>query len=177
MVTGDNFENLSIVFSISNTSVRRIIKEVLPLIWNCLKKEYVPFPKSTHEWKIIENGFLQIGGIPHTLGALDGKHVRIKKPPHSGSEYFNYKKYFSIVLLALVDASSNFIFVDIGAQGSFNDASVLRNSMIFKKMVTSSLNFPNPEPIDNNTETLPYFFIGDGGFGIHPNLMKPFTGS
>lgn len=47
---------------------------------------------------------------PNCIGALDGKHVMILPPPHTASEYFNYKRHFSIVLLAIINSDYCFMF-------------------------------------------------------------------
>ena len=50
----------------------------------------------------IARGFSEIWNFEHTVGAIDGKHIRITKPPRTGSLYFNYK-VFSLVPLGVVD--------------------------------------------------------------------------
>ena len=77
--------------------------------------------------------------FPHSIGAVDGKHVMLQCPRNSASEYFNYKNAFNIVLFALVDASYNFMFVDTGCQGRISDSGVFKNTELYKKAKNKNL--------------------------------------
>ena len=70
---------------------------------------------------------------PHAVGALYGTYIAIKKPMKSGSEYFNYKRYFSLVLLSLVDAEYKFLCFNMGASGSSCDAQIFNKQQTEKK--------------------------------------------
>lgn len=105
-------------FHVGHTTVHKIIKETCQTIWTVLSPLYLKTPSSYEEWEKISRGFWENWNFPHCLGALDGKHVNIQAPPKSGSLFFNYKKTFSIVLLAACDSTYKFTFVDIGAYGS-----------------------------------------------------------
>lgn len=75
-------------------------------------------PKPNKEkWINIAEKFYKEANFPNCVGAIDGKHIRIVCPPNAGSKYYNYKKYHSIILLAVVDADYCFTFIDIGAPG------------------------------------------------------------
>ena len=68
--------------------------------------------------------------MPNTVGAIDGKHVAIRKPINSGSSFFNYKQHHSIVLLAVVDANYKFVFIDVGSKGRFPDGKIFDNCIL-----------------------------------------------
>ena len=74
----------------------------------------MPLPRHPNEWHAIADGFMQKWNFPHTCGAIDGKQWW-------GSIYYNYKKFFSVVLMALVDPDYKFVMVDIGGRGAASD--------------------------------------------------------
>lgn len=134
-------------------------------------------PKPTVEmWKHIANDFYTIWNFPNCLGAIDGKHITIQAPPNSGSLYFNYKKTFSIVLLALVDAHYNFIAVDVGAYGKNSDGGIFANSNLGRALQRDSLSIPGNAALPGTHTLAPHVIIGDEAFPLKTYLMRPYPG-
>ena len=78
------------------------------------------------------------------IWAIDGKHVATECPKLSGTQYFNYKGFFSVVLLAICDAKYCFTYVGFGQYGSTDDSSVLRSSGLHKVFEENKFNVPAP---------------------------------
>lgn len=112
--------------------------------------------------------------FPHCLGAIDGKHVRIVPPPHSGSYYYNYKGFHSMVLMAIANANYEIIYCHFGTNGRISDGGVLKASKFYEKLISGRLNIPKPEKMEHTERVLPYVFVGDDAFSLGENLMKPF---
>lgn len=54
---------------------------------------------------------------PNCFAGVDGKHFGIICPAPRGSQFYNYKAFFSIVLLAFIDYDRKFIAAEVGCQG------------------------------------------------------------
>lgn len=130
-------------------------------------------PASEAEWQSIEDGFRETWQFPNCVGAIDGKHVLITSPPKSGSAYYNYKRSFSIVLLALVDADYKFTYVDVGNYGRIGDAGVFKNSTLCTAMEKGLLHLPPPRCLPGRIKEIPFVIVGDEAFPLKPNIMKP----
>lgn len=133
-------------------------------------------PPNVAEFKTISEKFFVKTGMPNCLGAVDGKHIRIVCPNKSGSLYYNYKKTFSIVLLAACDANYVFTYVDVGALGSQSDGGVLARSEFGKRLLNGSLEVPRSANLPGTYMDFPYYFVGDSAFPLKNNLMRPFPG-
>lgn len=113
---GDSIFTTSKFFRVGRSTTYEIIGEVCSLIWEVLSPIYLAW-KSADELKVIAHGFRARWNLPNCLGALDGKEIMIKTPPHSGSMFYNYKSYFSFKVLAISDAFLRFTWASIGDYG------------------------------------------------------------
>lgn len=173
MATGDTFRTIAFSYRLGRKTVADIVQEVCSAIWTVLQPKVMPEP-ATEQWCDIANDFDALWQFPNCIGAIDGKHVVIDKPANSGSLFYNYKKDFSVVLLAVVDANYKFIAVDVGAYGKSSDAGVLKSSAFGRKFVRGMLNIPTRKKLPRTNKLAPYVLIGDSGFALIPTLMRPF---
>lgn len=131
----------------------------------------MPTP-TTEDLISLSKDFEGLWNFPNCISALDGKHVRIRCPANSGSQFFNYKEYFSIVLLAFVDANYKFVMVDIGSYGREGDSGILEKSNLVHLLRNEQF-YPPPRTV--GTTELPYVVVADEAFKLSMHLMKPFT--
>ena len=100
-------------------------------------------------------------------------NIAMKKHKKSVNEYFNYKGYFSQVLLALVDADYKFLWVNVGASGSLSDAQIFNRSKLRRKIENGTLGLPPPEPLGPGLLDLHYFLLADNAFALMSWLVNP----
>ena len=77
-------------------------------------------------------------------------------PPNSNSLFYNYKGFFSIVLMALVDADYRFIFIDVGNYGSNGDSGIFKNSALGEAFAAKMLDVPPPKRLPGYPEGVHY---------------------
>lgn len=132
-------------------------------------------PSTANEWKEVAKQFEERWNYPFCLGAIDGKHIAIRQPPNSGLQYFNYKHFFSIILMALVGADYRFLYVDAGAAGRCGDAGVFNQSLLKKYMDCNALNFPEGGTLPGDDKVCHYHIIEDDAFPLRNDIMKPLS--
>ena len=78
-------------------------------------------PRTHDQWKAVAAEFSFRWNFHHTLVAIDPNYVVITCPKNGRSLYFNYKRFHSIILFAIVDSNYKFLWMDVGANGSSSD--------------------------------------------------------
>lgn len=167
------FRQLAFSFRISKSAVSTIVIEICKAIWITLKSKHMPTP-NTNLFKKTAIEFYEKWDFPNCVGSIDGKHIRMRCPKNSGSMYFNYKQYFSIVLMAIADANYRFLMIDVGAYGKDSDSSVMSNSNFYRRIENGSLKLPNETKLPNSNIVTPFVFIADEAFPLRNYLMRPF---
>ncbi|XP_018399373.1 PREDICTED: uncharacterized protein LOC108777074 [Cyphomyrmex costatus] len=171
---GESILSIALNYRVGESTVRAVIIETCSVIIDVLSSVYLKQPDEK-DWLHISKGFSDIWNMPNCVGAIDGKHILIEAPPNSGSQYYNYKKTFSIVLLAACDHEYKFTLVDIGAYGSESDGGIFSRSEIGQGIKHNTLHLPPVHAFlpGTNMKTA-YYFVGDNAFELSRHLMKPY---
>ncbi|XP_066915143.1 uncharacterized protein [Clytia hemisphaerica] len=177
LATGEGRQSLSFSYRIGRSTVSKIVSETSLAIFHALRDPYLKTLTTEEEWLNIANGFEETWNFPHCIGALDGKHIRIECPKMTGTYYYNYKDFYSIVLLAICDSNYCLTLFYLGHYGSNNDSGVLSKSKIGELIENGALGTPDPSKYKScNFDPLPYFLVEDEIFPLKTWLMRPYPG-
>lgn len=123
LATGTTMSDLQYQYRLAKSAISVIARQVCQAI--CVNIMNLCFPELTEKmWMEKAAEFYDRSNFPHCIGAIDDKHIRVIKPEHSGSLYYNYKNFFSILLIGICDASYKFLYVDISAYGKSSDSTI-----------------------------------------------------
>lgn len=100
LAIGDSLKSISFSYRLGHCTVQNIVIITCKIITENLISEMLP---QTSE---------------------DKKYFAIQVPWNNGSQFYNYKKAFSNVLLTPVDAHYNFVAVDVGGFGKTSDGGI-----------------------------------------------------
>jgi hypothetical protein len=80
--------------------------------------------------------------------------------------------------MAVADTKYRFVYVDIDSYGKDCDSTVFKRSTLWTSIQTNMLELPSDRPLSGSEgPNVLYFYVGDEGFALHRNILRPFGGS
>ncbi|XP_077864210.1 uncharacterized protein LOC144349547 [Saccoglossus kowalevskii] len=164
--TGNYYPSLQYSFRVEERTICKFVTEVCKAIIAVYKDEVLHCPKTEEEWKEVAATFSTRWNYHICLGAVDGNNITMKKPPNAGSYYYNYKGFHCIALMAVADATYKFLYVDVGAEGGASDGGTWSNCSLYDAVEENRAGVPQPEPLPNDGQPVPYHFVEDDAFAL-----------
>ncbi|XP_056392155.1 uncharacterized protein LOC130285056 isoform X2 [Hyla sarda] len=89
------------------------------------------------------------------------------------AEYYNYKKFFSTILMGIADAQYRFITVDMGSYGRTNDSRVFKTSAMGRRIYSGKMGLPETRAFPGTDgPPMPFVFVGDKAFQMCCQLAE-----
>ena len=142
LATGNTYTSLQYSFRVSKSAISRFVPKVCQAIIDVYKNETFVCPTTPEESNKVARDFRNKWNYHNCGGAIDGKHVAIRRPKNAGSMFFNYKKFHSIILMAVADANYKFLYVDVGTEGSAGDGGTWNKCSLREALENKRVGFP-----------------------------------
>ncbi|XP_015372634.1 PREDICTED: uncharacterized protein LOC107167931 [Diuraphis noxia] len=177
LATGTSFSSLHFDFLMGVSTIAKVINETCMVLWDELQPTEMA-PPTVENWLEIAEFFYKNTQFPNCVGAVDGKHIRLQCPKNSGTQYYNYKNFFSLVLMAICDSNYCFSIIDVGSFGKESDCNIFKQCPFGKKLYSDKINFPQDKclPGDEDGVSQPFVLIADEAFALNKHLLRPFPG-
>lgn len=174
---GDYYYTIAEMTGLGVSTVCTIVNEVTRATVDNLWDECVgqQLPKSEEQFKEKIVDMEEQWQFCCCWAAVDGCHLPIKCPPGNFSckEYHNFKDFYSIVLMAMVDSNYRFVWGTCGFPGNSHDAVIFQSTKLYSDIKEGT--FIPQISKDVNGVQVPPVVLGDSGFPLSSWLMKPYT--
>ncbi|KAJ8878072.1 hypothetical protein PR048_022536 [Dryococelus australis] len=88
----------------THCTVGWIVYTTCDAIWECFVGIHMPFPTAELPRKSADL-YEELWDFLDCVSRIDGRHLRTRYPKASGSNFSNYKSFFSVLLQGMVDAN------------------------------------------------------------------------
>ncbi|KDN63340.1 hypothetical protein CSUB01_10157 [Colletotrichum sublineola] len=154
---GETQRNTAHLFQIAQSTVGTIVHNLLTAMV-ALHSEVITQPDQQYVSPTIE-----LSPRDHCftgcIGAVDGTLLKAHIPLKNQKRFFCRKGYISQNVLAAVNFDGLFVYVMAGAEGSINDASLM------KQAISRSFKVPTGR-----------YYLGDAGFACSNGIVTPYPG-
>ena len=154
--------------------VIEVSQSVIENLWDVSVEKHWPTTEAEFLEKMIE--MESMWQFPCCLGAVDGCHIPIRcysGGKEANKEYHNFKNFYSVVLIGLVDAKCRFIWASCGFPGNSHDSIIFQAMDLFQNVTEGNL-IPKFAKNKNGVMITP-LILGDSAFPFRSWLVKPYT--
>ena len=171
LATNVEYRTISELFGIGKATACVIVNDTCQAIVEYLMPRFVTMPQGDRLKDVIR-GFEARWSFPQVAGVIDGTHIPILRPQDSGTDYYNRKGFYSVVMQSVIDFRGIFTDIYIGWPGKVHDARVLVNSDLYRKGCGGTL-LPDWKRTINGVD-IPLLILGDPAYPLLPWLMKAY---
>ncbi|XP_054083754.1 putative nuclease HARBI1 isoform X2 [Zeugodacus cucurbitae] len=165
------YRTVASLFGVGRSTVGEIVIDFCHEVCGTLSDCINAYPPHPQELRRIVEGF-KLMGFPQCFGAVDGCHIEVQPKKVEAIDYYNYKGWYSVILLASCDQRSKFTYINIGSTGRNNDSYIFERSSLKKFHEHARIFKENSEIIEGIN--VPVLLIGDSAFRLSHHMMKPY---
>lgn len=174
---GDYLYTIAEMAGLGVSTVCLIVQEVCQVLVDHLWSESVSchMPNTQEDFKKKILDMEEFWQFPCCWAAIDGCHIPMKCPPgglEACKEYHNFKNFYSVVLMAMIDSHYRFVWGSCGFPGNSHDAVIFKSTDLWNSIQDGFIPLIGKSVGDVN---VPPLIVGDSAFPLQTWLMKPFT--
>lgn len=160
------------LFGVGKSTVHKIQYEFTSAVIAHYSDE-IKWPQTDRDLNRCARDFEEIWNYPCCIGSVDGCHIPVSPPVEDAVDYYNYKGWYSVILLAVCDARYRFTYINVGTPGKSNDAFIFKYSSLYRILNAQTDTLTRLGSLINGI-IVPFHLIGDAAFPLLEIVMKPF---